>query len=117
MTNKGKGLTALINLDETDELEPRHIDNFIAHGTRDGTEHHEKYARWVLDYLRGSAICKNDFYEFMKDNLLFCDFRGKKYRVTGASRLGDVWLTSDFKKECGYEHRVNVDSCSNWKRN
>ena len=38
-------------------------------------------------------------------------------RCTGASRLGDVWLTSDFNQEMGYEKRVDVEECSNWSAN
>ena len=81
-----------------------HIDDFIDYGSMrsDGPEN-EKYARWVLNYFRMSAILQGDFAEFMKPHKLFCIFNGKKYRVTGASRLGDIWLTSDFSASCGYE--------------
>lgn len=116
MTNKGKGLTVLINTDETEERSPTHVDDFIAYGTSND-EPEEKYARWVLDYFRGSAICKTDFNEFMKDNLLFCRHNCEKYRVTGASRLGDIWLTSNFEQDTGYELRVCVDTCIYWERN
>lgn len=116
MTSKSKGLAALISAGESEEIEIRHVDNFIGYGNCNSDERYETYARWVLDYFRGSAVCKNDFHEFMKDNLLFCDFEGSKYRVIGASRLGDVWLTSDFKSEQGYQHRVCVDSCTNWQK-
>jgi len=34
--------------------------------------------------------------------------------VTGASRLGDVWLSKDFAREDGYEARVSVAACSGW---
>ena len=116
MTNKGKGLTALIEIDTLEEKRPTHVDEFIAYGTHNDNEPNEKYARWVLDYFRGSAICKNDFHEFMKDNLLFCRHNGEKWRVTGASRLGDIWLTSNFEQDTGYELRVMVDACMCWDR-
>lgn len=45
---------------------------------------------------------------------LFATYQGKRYRVTGCSRLGDVWLHSDFGEEWTYEHRVDVDACSGW---
>lgn len=46
---------------------------------------------------------------------LFCQYKSKKYRVTGASRHGDVWLTDDFKQETGYQLRVAVDDLSGWE--
>ena len=72
---------------------PTHVDEFINYGS--GMSNHvpnERYARWVLNHFRLPAICKLDFDEFMKDYLLFCIYEGKKYRVPGASSLGDVWL-------------------------
>jgi hypothetical protein len=50
----------------------------------------------------------------MKQHELFCEYEGKRYRVTGASRLGDVWLSADFAREYGYELRVDVEKCSVW---
>lgn len=45
---------------------------------------------------------------------LFCTHNGIRYRVTGASRLSDIYLTQDFES-CGYEQRgVDVDECSDW---
>lgn len=99
----------------TIEEAQKHVDDFIEFGT-DNEEEHEKYARWVLNYFRLSATCKLAFHEFMKDHKLFCNYKGKKYRVTGASRLGDVWLTEDLNKEHGYDHRVLIIDCSNWSR-
>jgi len=93
-----------------------HVHDFIGYGLdrRGDNADMERYARWVLNHFSLSAVCKNDFDEFMKDHLLFCDYEGKRYRVTGCSRLGDIWLASDFKREVGYDLRVAVDDCSNW---
>src|SRR5690606_35641309 len=44
---------------------------------------------------------------------LFCTFEGRRWRVVGASRMGDVWLTEDFDSE-QYTRRVNLDDCSEW---
>lgn len=104
---------------EVETKAPAHVDDFIDYGTSfssDKREEHEDYARWVLNHFRQPAICKMAFAPFMKPFKLFCDYKGEKYRVIGASRLGDVWLTSDFSKENGYEHRVCVDECSNWSK-
>ncbi|HWA29169.1 MAG TPA: hypothetical protein VG734_26195 [Lacunisphaera sp.] len=53
------------------------------------------------------------------DGKLFCTWRGARYRVTGCSRMGDVWLHSKLdwnedKDSPFYEHRVAVDECSEW---
>ena len=45
---------------------------------------------------------------------LFCTFRGNRYRCTGASRMGDVWLAKNFSRDTGYDHRVDVAECSEW---
>lgn len=86
-----------------------HVDDFI-----DCHFGKEKYARFVLNYFRMPAALKFDFEEFMKPFKLFADWKDKRYRVTGASRMGDVWLSDDFDRECGYEHRVFVEELSNW---
>ena len=81
-----------------------HIDTFI-----DDFYCQHKYARWMFNYFRLPAVLKADFEEFMKEHKLFCTWHEQRYRVTGASRLGDVWLHSDPKRDCGYEHRVDVE--------
>lgn len=86
-----------------------HVDDFI-----DGEFGKHKYARWVLNYFRMPAVLKNDFHEFMQPHKLFCDYDGKRYRCTGASRLGDVWLAKAFERHAGYDLRVDVADCSNW---
>tara|TARA_R110000764_G_scaffold82715_1_gene163104 strand:+ start:144 stop:485 length:342 start_codon:yes stop_codon:yes gene_type:complete len=104
---------------EEEVKEPTHIDNFIDYGTSFSSKkrsENEDYARWVLNHFRLSAQCKMAFNQFMEPFKLFCEFEGKKYRVIGASRLGDVWLTADFSKEHGYDHRVCVDDCVNWSK-
>lgn len=95
----------------------KHVDEFIDFGSMMiEPPENEDYARWVLNYFRHPAILKNAFKPFMKEHKLFCEYKNKKYRVIGASRLGDVWLTSNFEAENGYEHRICVDECSNWSK-
>lgn len=95
--------------------EPTHIDDwldrpsFVVEG---GAK--EAYARWVFEFFRLPAYKQVMYRPFMQAHRLFCTFEGKRWRVTGASRLGDVWLTSDFQRDTGYDRRVNVDGCSEW---
>lgn len=91
--------------------EPRHVDDFI-----DDHKGHS-YARWMLLHFRLSAVCQIDFAPFIYGRFLFCDYQGARHRVIGASRMGDVWLTSKLETDRDgfpYEHRVAVDECSKW---
>lgn len=74
----------------------------------------ESYARFVLDYKRLPAWKQFAYEKWMKQFRLFCTYNRKRYRCTGASWLGDVWLTEDFNQGSGYELRVNVEDCSEW---
>ncbi len=85
-----------------------HVDDFIDDHTENA------YARFVLDYFRRSAVALEDFRPFMEQHKLFCSYVGERFRVTGASRLGDICLSRDFERETGYELRVSVDLCSDW---
>jgi len=48
---------------------------------------------------------------------LFADHAGTRVRVTMASCLGDVGITTDFNAETGYERRVLVSQLSNFSEN
>lgn len=71
-----------------------------------------KYARWFLFLKRLPVGLQSDFNIWIKDFRLFADYGGKRVRVTGASRLGDVWITSNHAQDCGYERRVDVSELS-----
>ena len=86
-----------------------HIDDFI-----DGGFNKNKYARWVFNHFRLPAALQMDFAEFMEGHKLFCTWHGARYRVTGASRMGDVWLAVSHSRFQGYDHRVDVADCSAW---
>ncbi len=83
-----------------------HIDDFIDDPASD------RYAREWFALFRRPAIDK------LRDpnpTKLFCTFRGKRWRVMGCSRLGDVWLNvTTHEPEYGYLLREDVDECSEW---
>lgn len=81
----------------------RHVDDFIDDPTSD------PYAAKWLGLFRRPALARIGAPNHDK---LFATYDGKRWRVIGCSRLGDVWLTSDFSRENGYEKRVEVDKCS-----
>jgi len=74
----------------------------------------EAYARWWLEQARFPAWKQMIYRPLMIDRELFCSHGGKRMRCTGASRMGDVWLTSNHMQSTGYELRVMVDACSDW---
>ncbi len=77
----------------------------------------EKYARWWFEQARWSAT-KQYLYSDIRDQFkLFCTFQNERYRVTGASSMGDVWLTKNFSSGSGYDGRVEVAMCSQWSNN
>jgi hypothetical protein len=85
-----------------------HVDDFIDDYEGD------PYARWFFMLQRLPAALKVAFYQWIKPYRLFCDYKGKRYRVTGASRLGDIWLAKDHSRETGYDLRVDLTECTNW---
>lgn len=74
----------------------------------------EAHARFVLEYFRYPAWKQTLYMDIMSKFKLFCTYQGKKYKVLGASRLGDVWLNSNLEATSGYERRVYVDECTAW---
>ena len=48
--------------------------------------------------------------EFYRSLQLFCTWKGVVYRVTGASRLGDIYLQPDHDRDRGYELRVFINA-------
>jgi len=85
-----------------------HVDLYIDH--RGG----DPYARFVLLLFRLPAMLLTGFAPFIGQHRLFCDYEGKRYRVTGASRLGDVWLVADLERGHGHDERVDVELCERW---
>jgi len=90
-----------------------HVDDFI-----DSTELGEdmQYARWCFTIFRFPAVLKEDFREFIEEYRLFCTYQNVRWRCTGASRLGDIFLTSNLIREIGYEKRVDIAGCSDWSK-
>lgn len=84
-----------------------HVDKFINDYDQDA------YARWMFMLFRLPAAMQVLARKFVTSRL-FCTWQGRRYRVTGASRFGDVWLTGNHDKDHGYDARVDVAECSDW---
>ena len=89
-----------------------HVDDFIDRNF--GGAEGQRYARFFFSLARFPAAQQSDFHRWTKQFELYCTFEGSRYRVTGCSRMGDVWLRKDLTKDQGYDHRVNVAECSEW---
>ncbi len=93
--------------------EPTHIYEWLDHPELLTTEA-ERMVHKFLDYRTLPA-----FEQYKPENKakvaglnVFCEYKGIKYKITGASRLGDVWLAEDFNRDAGYDKRVMIDDCS-----
>lgn len=95
---------------------PEGIDEWLDQPTWEGKcTSGEAYARFVLEYFRYPAWKISLYKAFMVGHKLFCTYAGTTYRVTGASRLGDVWLARDLERTTGYDYRVSVGDCTEWR--
>lgn len=93
-----------------------HIDDWLDTPT-EGTgpeAFNTTYAKFVLEFARMPAWKKTSYLQWTQQFELYCTHKGKRYRVNGASRMGDVWLCANFSKDFGYDLRVMLDECSAW---
>lgn len=77
------------------------------------------YAHWLFMHGRLPAYLKSVYKPFIREHRLFVDYEGKTYLVTGASRMGDIYLATDFNRGFGngYDQRVtlNFEKLTNWR--
>jgi hypothetical protein len=91
-----------------------HVDNFIEKGLL-STDHRKIYAAGILRIFRLPALFQPDSISCEGLYPLFCDYQGKRYRITGASRLGNVWLRKVHSVLGDDDNdRVNIYQCSNF---
>ncbi len=91
-----------------DDKKPRHCDDYIMDLTAPNV------LRWWLFVNRLPAIDQMLCHQNGVQPKLFATFQGRRVRVTMASRLGDVGITNDLKREMGYEERVPVEMLSDF---
>lgn len=85
-----------------------HINEFIDDPESDS------YASWFFVINRFGASLREKVNPHSSKYNLFCDYRGDRYRVTGSSTMGDIFLTSNLDQIIGCTIRVMVDQCENW---
>lgn len=69
------------------------------------------YVHFVLEHFRKPAVNKLAHDAYMKVFNLFVTYEGKRYKVTGASRLGDIFLATRLTRPNGdgYDMRVSLN--------
>lgn len=75
-----------------------------------------RWAAWFFHFRRLPAYMQTAWKPYVEPLSLFCEYKGKYYRCTGASRFGDIWLQEDLSKEHGYTLRVDPIECSKWSQ-
>lgn len=113
-----------INNENNHEIEVdgfSHIDNYIDSFSYFGKEDDKEremvdYSKFFFLLKRLPAYMQIRFEPWIKEFKLFCIYKGKKYRVTGCSRMGDIWLNKNFSDDHGYDHRVMIDEVTNFTR-
>lgn len=89
----------------------KHVDDFVSFPPDDEAG---RYAAFCFLLFRLPAVMKIAFRKWTDQYKLFCTYDGKRYRVTGASRLGDIWLAEDHNRSDGYDLRVDLAKCTRW---
>ena len=81
------------------------------------TNNAEKDAKEWLDKFTRPAYTKltEGINDWLARYRVTVEWKGKRYTCSGASRMGDVWLKTEGSANY-YDHRVNVEDLSNWKR-
>lgn len=88
-----------------------HVDDFVYYQYCSN-----EYARFFFLLNRLPAALKMDFQPFIAQYKLFARCGDVWYRVTGASRMGDVWLSLDFDRTHGYDKRVLLEYIQEWSQ-
>lgn len=74
------------------------------------------YARWVMHQYNVPASMSFDFEKFRRECKLYCTYKDRRYRYSGHSRHGDVWIREDFHSSEGYDLRVNIYELTNFSK-
>ena len=99
-----------------------HIDEFLdmpSIALEEGLE----YPHFLFTHWRKDALEKCLHEPYMRNFKLFVEYQDedgnwKTYRVVGASRMGDVWLTADFNKDTydlGCRFTLILNRFRNWR--
>lgn len=96
---------------EDDEDFQEHVDDWIDKGRC--VDPYENYAKFFMTLHRWPAMRQYQFEQIIRRLELYCTYNNKRYRVTGGSRSGCVYLTPDLQST-QYKIGVDVRECSEW---
>lgn len=96
-----------------EELKHTHIYEWLDHPELLTTEGERKVWEF-LNFRTLPAWEQMQDPDRLKGLSVFCEYEGTKYKITGASRMGDIWLATDFEQIHGYDERVMIDLCKNF---
>lgn len=92
----------------------KHIKDWIEERVYGKCPENEKYAV-AFFFIKGmDAVSSFAVAPIMDQHKLFCMYEDERYRVTGCSTMGDVWINSNMNTDSGYTNRVSVEDCSEW---
>lgn len=101
-------------------VEQRHVDKWtddVIHNYY-SRKPQEVYAAWAFVHMRMPATMLHAFRHLLAKSVLYCTYKGERYRVNTISRLGDICMSKDLSKESGYDTRgVYPDECIDWSNN
>lgn len=135
-----EALEALRKHEREHGVDKSHIDYWLDNSTfiqpRDAGS---CYAHLMFSFWRMPAYVQEMWKPFFADKKLYCTWKGTRWEVTGASRMGDIWLLdslvehnirdvdsgnivqafSNFGKSrsnpsAHYKYRVSILECSQW---
>lgn len=95
-----------------------HIEDFLTKRLTDEDDEILHYVQLALSYfyyvpaITQMCIVRTQ----MKYMPLFCTVNGVRYKVTGVSSMGDLFLHTDINIEMGYKIRVDFDVCQAWAK-
>jgi len=74
------------------------------------------YVHFWLHIARLPAWQSALYRQVMAEHKLYVTYAGHRYRVTGASRYGDIWLARDLDRTSGYDLRIpfSLVTLTNW---
>lgn len=90
--------------------EPSHVYEWIESPASNDAERDAK--EWLDNFTLPSSMKRE---KWLARYRVTVEWKGKRYTCSGASRMGDVWLKTEGSSDF-YDHRVNVEELSNWKR-
>lgn len=89
-----------------------HVDDWVRMPAKNPTEWAVK--AWLAIY-RLRLDVRSYFDGITRMARITTTYEGKRWRLMGASRMGDVWLAEDPLQVNGYDRRVDVAKCTDWE--